>query len=171
MMSTMWVRIFGWTLADNEPPSPDAGSMLRSVGVRVRGEVSAAESATPDGVAEVPDAAGEDSHRRVYAMTGIAGDAQDVWSDTGRRRERQQHSGAEFVLAVGADRFQAQFDGHASEVLPGSRVTVTGGLELVGGYEWDAFGLGDTRADWIVTKVVALPHGDIAVELAPPPTD
>jgi hypothetical protein len=36
-------------------------------------------------------------------------------------------------------------------------VTVTGGLELVGEYEWNAFELGATRAVWIVTKVAALP--------------
>ena len=153
----MWVRIMDWMLADNEPPRPGAGSLLRSVGVRVRGVVTAADSATPDGVAEVLDADSADLHQRVYALTGIAGDGQDVWTNTGRRRERHQHSGAEFVLTVGADRFQVQFDGHASEVLPNSRVTVTGGLELVGEYEWDAFEIGDARSDWIVTNVVASP--------------
>jgi hypothetical protein len=167
----MWVRVFAWMLADDQPPHPDAGSMLRSVGVRVRGEVTVADSATPDGVAVVPNGDSADSHRSVYTLTGIAGDAQDLWSDTGRRRERNQPSGAEFVLKVGEDRFQAQFSGHASEVLPDSRVTVTGGLELVGEYEWDAFGLVDTRADWIVTRVVALPDGDISVALAHPAGD
>lgn len=45
---------------------------------------------------------------------------------------------------------------------------VTGGLELVGNYEWGAFEFADTRADWLVTKVVDLPSEDIMVELAHP---
>ena len=129
--------------------------------------VTAADSATPDGVVAVADAGSADPHRTVYAVTGTASDAQDVWTNT-KRWGRGQHSGAEFVLTAGADRFQVQFDGHASDVVTGSRVTATGGLELVGEYEWDDFELTDTRADWLVTEIVDVPGGDIKVELAHP---
>jgi hypothetical protein len=162
---SMWVGVMDWMLADDEPPKPTAGSLLRSVGVRVRGAVTAAYSDIPDGVAEVPDADSSGQDRDVYAVTGIASNPKDVSTNT-KRWGRGVRSGAEFVLLFGADQFQVQFDGRASEVPPESRVTVTGGLELVGEYEWDAFELRDTRADWLVTKVVALPDGDIAVNLA-----
>lgn len=161
----MWVRVLEWMLVEKVPPRPDAGSLLRSVGVRLHGVATAAD-ATPDGVVEVPDP-DSSTHRSVYALTGTASDAQDFWTNT-KRWGRGQHSGAEFVLTVGADRFQVHFLGHASDVVSGSRVTATGGLSLVGEYEWDGFELTDTRADWLVTKVVDLPDGDIMVELAYP---
>ena len=47
-------------------------------------------------------------------------------------------------------------------------MTVTGALELVGEYEWEAFDLTDTRADWLVQRVVTLPTGDLMVDLARP---
>ena len=60
-----------------------------------------------------------------YALTGIASKARDVW--TGEKRwRRHQHAGAEFVLTVGVDRFQVQFDGSASQVTADSPMTVTG---------------------------------------------
>lgn len=163
----MWVRVMGWMLMDDEPPRPSVGSLLRSVGVRLVGAVTTADAGTRDGVVVVEDSGSPDPGPDLYAVTGIASDAQDVWSRT-KRWGPDEHAGAEFVLSVGADRFQVQFDGHASEVVPAARVTVTGGLELVGEYEWESFGLRDTRADWLVTKVVALPDGDISVELAHP---
>ena len=72
------------------------------------------------------------------------------------------------MLRVGADQFQVQFDGHASEVRPGAHVTVTGGLELVGEYEWESFRLYDTRTDWLVTEIVELSDDDISARLARP---
>jgi hypothetical protein len=98
-------------------------------------------------------------------MTGIASGAQDVWTST-KRSGPGQHFGGECVVTVGADRFQVQFNGNASDVVAGSRVTVTGALELVGEYEWEAFELTDTRADWLVTDVVDLPGGDSRVGLS-----
>ena len=166
----VWVRVEDWMLVENEPPRPDAGSLLRAVGVRVRGVVTAADGATPDGVTEVSEADGSDPYQKVYALTGTASDAQDVWTNTTRWRRGSQHAGVEFVLTVGRDRFQVQTEGRASDVVTGSRLTATGSLALVGEYEWDAFELADTRADWLVTKVVDLPRGDIEVELAHPPS-
>jgi len=165
---SMWMRIFGWMLADDEPPMPCSGALLRSVGVRVRGAVTVADRATRGGVVVVSGGDSADPHQILYACTGIAGRANDVWTDTGRRGERHRHAGAEFVLTVGAHRFQVEFDGPASEVRPDSRVTVTGRLELVGAYEWDAFNLVDTRADWMVMNVVRVPDGDVLVDLALP---
>lgn len=164
----MWVRVMHWMLADGEPPRPDPGSLLPSIGVRVHGVVTVADSTTPVGVAEVQDSDAAGSERRMYALTGIAGAAEDIWMNTGRGQAQDRHCGSEFVLTIGADRFQVQIEGRASEVPPDSRVTVTGELRLVGEYEWDAFELTDTRADWVVKKVVALPDDDIAVDLAPP---
>ena len=175
----MWVTVSDWMLVDDEPPRPVAGSMLRSVGVRIQaqGGVKSADSATPDGVVEVPPADGvsarvvRGAHRRsVYKLTGYAATAEDVWVGTGRRWTRKlQHDGAEFVLTAGDDQFQVHINGHAWEVVPDTRLTVTGCLTLIAEYEWDAYQLADTRGDWLVTAVVELRGGDIQVDLAHPP--
>ncbi|WP_017934283.1 hypothetical protein [Nocardioides sp. Iso805N] len=164
----MWVRIMEWMLVDDEPPRPAPGSLLRSVGLRVHGVATVADATTPDGLAEVQNSDGAGQPRSVYALTGTADAAQDIWTNIGERQERDQHAGSEFVLTIGADRFQVQIEGPASNVPPDSRVTVTGELRLVGEYEWDAFELTDTRADWVVRSVVALARGDIAVDLSHP---
>ena len=149
-------------MADDEPPRPSVGSVLRSVGVRARGAVAAADPREPDGIVEV--AGGGGRGEQVYALTGIASEVRDVWSGAEHGR-RGEHSGAEFVLSVGADQFQVQFGGHASEVASGARITVTGCLELVGEYEWESFLLHDTRRDWRVTEIVELTDDDIATRL------
>lgn len=159
----MWVRVMGWMMADDEPPRPSVGSVLRSVGVRARGAVAAADPRELDGIVEV--AGGSGPGEQVYALTGSASEARDVWSGAERGR-RREHSGAEFVLGVGADQFQVQFDGYASEMASGARVTVTGRLELVGEYEWESFLLPDTRTDWLVTEIVELSDDDISARLA-----
>ncbi|QWC86660.1 hypothetical protein KLP28_08325 [Nocardioidaceae bacterium] len=71
-----------------------------------------------------------------------------------RTRLEHRQAGAEIVLVVGRDRFIAGHGGSAHDVVPGSRVTVTGKPTLVGDYEWDGFGLPDLRADWAVREVV-----------------
>lgn len=168
----MWVRVAEWMIVDDEPPRPDPGSVLRSVGVRAHGTVKAARSATPEQVVESLSAATADPVGRVYELTGVAGVATAIPASSAPRRRRLRRSGkAEFVLTVGGDRLQVQFDGRLSDVLAGSPVTVTGALVLVGHYEWEAFDLVDTRADWIVRDVVASPSGDIAVDLARSPGD
>jgi hypothetical protein len=164
----VWVRVAEWMIVDGEPPRPDTGSMLRSVGVRASGEVTAADPGAPDLVAEMPSIGTGDPHRGVYALTGVVSNVRRISVGTGRHREPRT-SLAEFVLTVNEDQFQVSVDGPASDVLPGSRVTVTGALVLVGEYEWDAFALVDTRADWIVTGVVPLSGGDIGVNLVHTP--
>jgi hypothetical protein len=164
----MWVLVEGWMLADGQPPMPVPGSRLHSVGVRVSGAVTAAQSGTPDGVVEVHGSGR--TGLPVYAMTGVAvGSSRNKWISTGRRGEPDLHAGAQFVLLVGADLFQAGFNGWASDLVSRSRVTVTGSLELVGEYEWDAFALSDTRADWTVGRVISLSNDDILVDLVRSP--
>jgi hypothetical protein len=42
---------------------------------------------------------------------------------------------------------------------------VRGQLSVVGDYEWDAFQLSDSRADWHVAEVVVLETGDAMIHL------
>ena len=164
----MWVRVMNWMLADDEPPRPSVGSLLKSVGVRIRGVVAVADLRISDGIVEIEGGRGRGD--QVYALTGIASKVRDLWSAAERGRP-SEHYGAEFVLKVGADQFQAQFDGHASDVAAGMRVTVAGRLELVGEYEWESFLLPDTRTDWLIAEIVEVPDDDILVRLAHPSTE
>lgn len=154
----MWVRLMDWLIADGEPPLPNVGSLLSGVGLRVRGEVTAAPPESPDGIVEAQDG---HPHEVMYRLTGRARAPRDFDVDTG-------HAGAEFVLTVGFDRFQVQTDGWARDVLTGSRVTVTGRLTVVGEYEWDAFSLGESRADWLVKAVAPADDDDTMLDLAAP---
>jgi hypothetical protein len=61
-----------------------------------------------------------------------------------------------------------EIDGWARDVPAGSRVTVTGRLEVVGDYEWDAFGLRESRADWLVKAIAWADDRDIMVDLGAP---
>ena len=158
----MWVAIRDWMLADQEPPLPSVGSVLRSAGVSVRGTVAVAEPDAPDSIAEIGTTLGASPQFVVYVLTGAAALVRDVDSDAGRQR---RHSGAEFVLTVSGLRFQVRFDGSARDVLAGSRVVVRGQLSLVADYEWEAFQLAESRADWRVRDVVALDTGDVMVDL------
>jgi hypothetical protein len=163
----VWVRVKEWMLADDELPKPAAGSPLRSVGIRVRGVLTAPGPASADEVREVSESRIAKPSRVAYSLTGIASDIRDVRINT-ERRGQGHDVGTEFVLTVGAHRYQVQVDGSSADVMDGARATVTGPLELVGEYEWAAFGLTDTRADWLVTDVVEFAGGDVQVDLAPP---
>jgi hypothetical protein len=158
----MWVAVSDWMLADDDPPLPSVGSMLRSVGVRLMGTVAAAEAGAADAVAEVASTNDPVPWLVEYVVTGTAGQARDVDVDGDRHR---QHSGAEFVLTADEHRFQVRFDGWAHDVAPDSRVAVRGRLSVVGGYEWEAFGLTESRADWRVGEVVVLDTGGAMIDL------
>lgn len=82
------------------------GSLVPAAGVHVRGVVTVAENAEPDGVTELVDRVPLDPSPTVYPVTRTADDAQDVWTNT-KRWARGNHFGAEFVLT---DSFQVQFD-------------------------------------------------------------
>lgn len=157
----MWVRVMDWLIADGEPPLPEVGSVLAGVGLRVRGEVQPAPSSSLDGIVE---AQGGRPHEVVYRLTGRVNQPRDYKVSTGRQ-SRRRHAGAEFVLTVGSDRYQVQAEAWSRDVRDGTPVTVTGRLAVVGAYEWDAFGLSESRADWVVRAVASADHGDTMLDL------
>jgi hypothetical protein len=50
-------------------------------------------------------------------------------------------------------------------------VAVTGRLEVVGDYEWHAFGLSESRGDWLVKAIASAEHGDTMLDLGAPCND
>lgn len=158
----MWVRLMGWMIADEEPPLPAVGSLLADVGLRLRGEVTTAPPNSPDGIFEVDDAPPQDV---MYRLVGQILEPRDFDVDTG---DGGRHAGVEFVLVAGPDRFQVEADGWARDLAVGSRVMAIGHLELVGAYEWDAFELVESRADWLVKAVADANDGDVMLDLAAP---
>jgi hypothetical protein len=159
----MWVALRDCMIADNEPPLPSTGSVLRSMGVRVSGTLSAAEAGAVDAVDEVSTTVESVPWLVEYVFTGTAGQARDV--DIHGGGGGGQHSGAEFVLAIDGHRFQVRFDSWGRDLHAGSRVAVRGQLSLVADYEWDAFQLIDSRADWRVRDVVVLDAGCAMLDL------
>jgi hypothetical protein len=77
----MWVRLMHWMIADGEPRLPNVDSLLTGVGLRVRGEVTAATPDSPDGIVE---AKGRHPHEVMYRLTGRAGEPTDFDVDTGQ---------------------------------------------------------------------------------------
>ena len=143
MMSVMWVYMETWIINDGAAELA-RGSHLRGVGLRASCLSVGPARTVADGIAELADPGGQQgpsSHR--YELTGVAGHAEDVWSDGGP-------SAREFVITAGDQAFLARTAGPASEVAVGSRVTAQRTLSVVAGYEWDAFGLPDLRTDWHV---------------------
>lgn len=160
----MWVRVTGWMIADGELAMPTVGSVLAGVGIRACGDVSAARPGWPEGIVAVRGGA---PHEVLYRLTGRAREPRDFDADEG---SGGRHAGAEFLLTVGEYRFQVQWEGWADEVPTGACVTVIGRLCLVGGYEWDAFGLTESRADWQVDAVARSDDGDTMLDLVAPNT-
>ena len=158
----MWVAVYDWMLADNEPPLPSVGSMLRAVGVRLTGTLAAAEPGAADAIAEIAATNDPVPWLVEYVVTGTAGQARDFEFEVDRRRRQ---SAGEFVLTVNDYRFQVRFDGWAHDLALDSRVAVRGKLSAVGGYEWDAFQLTESRADWRVGDVVVLDGGGAMIDL------
>jgi hypothetical protein len=161
----MWVRLSDSMIIDAQPPLPSAGSVLSAVGLRARGDLIDAVPGSAEGIVEIGGRDGAGPQDVLYELTGVAGEAADF--EGGMEREGRRHWGAEFVLTVNGSAFQVQFDGAANEVVGGSRVIVRGKLFVVGDYEWEAFPLRDTRAQWLVEDVVILDGGDTMIDLAP----
>jgi hypothetical protein len=159
----MWVRLYEWMIMDGEAPLPDVGTVLRHVGIRVRGMPMVADLNSLNGVVAVDSAGIADSSDAEYRLTGVAGVVRDV--EQAMTAGAADYGFAEFVLAVDDDRFHVQFDARDREVFQDSRVTVTGKLSLIGAYEWDGFELGETRVDWLVEAVVAVGTGDALLNL------
>jgi hypothetical protein len=158
----MWVRLMEWMIVDGEPPMPKVGSVPTRAGLRVRRVVTPVQPDSPDGIVEARPG---HPHEVIYRLTGRADEPRDFDVDTGAGT---RHAGAEFVLTAGADRYQVATDGWARDVPAGSRVAVTGRLVVVGDYEWDAFGLRESRADWLVKAISWADNGDIMVDLGAP---
>jgi hypothetical protein len=149
----MWVYMETWIVKDGAPELA-RGAHLRGVGLRAECRSLGPARTVADGVAELVDPGGQQgpsSHS--YQLTGVAGHAEDVWSERGP-------VGAEFVIVAGDQAFLARTAGPASEVAVGSRVTAMCTLSVVADYEWDAFGLPDLRSDWYVRRL-AIEHRQI----------
>ena len=149
----MWVYMETWIVKDGAPELA-RGAHLRGVGLRAECRSLGPARTAADGVAELVDPGGQQgpsSHS--YELTGVAGHAEDVWSERGPM-------GAEFVITAGDQAFLARTAGPASEVAVGARVTAMCMLSVVADYEWDAFGLPDLRTDWYVRRL-AIEHRQI----------
>lgn len=149
----MWVYMETWIVKDGAPEL-GRGDHLRGVGLRAECLSLGPARTAVDGIAEPVDPGdlqGAGSHR--YELTGVAGHAQDVWSELGL-------AGAEFVITAGDQAFLARTAGPASEIAVGCRVTAQCTLSVVADYEWDAFGLPDLKTDWYVRRL-AIEHRQI----------
>jgi hypothetical protein len=132
-----------WIVKDGAPELA-RGDHLLGVGLRADCHTLGPAGTVADGIAELVDPGGpQGPGSRRYELTGVAGHAEDVWSERGR-------AGAEFVITAGDQAFIARTAGPASKVAVGSRVTAQCTLSVVADYEWEAFGLPDLRTDWYV---------------------
>ena len=146
---------------DGEPPLPKVGDILLNLGLRVHGEAIPASDDVPDAITDIP--AGQ-PRSTTYQVTGRNAGVRDFDMDQGRGIT---HVGVEFVVSVGALRFQVQSDGWADDVGPSLRVMVTGQLMVVGGYEWEDCELEDTRSSWLVQSIATADYGDVMLNLLP----
>jgi hypothetical protein len=144
-LEPLWARSMHWEL-DN----PAAGDVLPLEGIRIFGSVETAVN--PDeGILPGQVDLGEAGPTATYVATGSVVSAKDYQADFG---QGPQHVGAELVLSVSGNLIQAQVPGAtATDIRTGARLTVRGELSLVADYEWDAFGLVDTRRSWTVEEV------------------
>jgi hypothetical protein len=139
----MWAYMETWIVKDGAPEL-GRGDHLLGVGLRADCHTLGPARTVADGIAELVDPGGPHgpgSHR--YELTGVAGHAEDVWSERGRL-------GAEFVITADEQTFLVRTAGPASGVAVGSRVTAQCTLSVVADYEWEAFGLPDLRTGWYV---------------------
>lgn len=102
-------------------------------------------------------------HEVMYRLSGTAREPKDAWADDGRGHPL--HSGAEFVLTVREDLFHVHVDAQAYDIASGSKQAVEGRFAVIGAYEWEMFGLADTRADWYVEGMEKAPYGDTMLDL------
>lgn len=152
----MWVALPDWMVVDGAVPPPRPRTVLTRVGLRIRGDWFDADSAQSDRVSLVP--IDSNAPRRIrYRATGTAGEVTTYEFNTG---SGPQIAGSEFVLRLGAFGLQAQVPPDVPGPIAGSRLTIEGPVAVVGDYEWEAFDLSDTRADWWIRDVVEGPLGD-----------
>jgi hypothetical protein len=161
----MWIRLPAWMMVDEEPSLPAPGDLLAGIGIRAYGTPAAAPSGAADGIEEVL-AIGVRPQDAEYVLTGTVSNIRDYDAGQGAAPE---HAGAECVLDTGTGRFHVQYTGWARDVDPGSRAQLRSKLTAIGGYEWEAFGLTDTRTDWTVHDVAVLNDGDAMVRVTAVP--
>jgi hypothetical protein len=150
--SNVWVKLEGWLIQDGQITEPRIGGVLRNVGLRANCRNIAESDAATGTTVPVERGAGRAPG---YHLTGVV-----AWA-------RPQSSA---LLDVGDFLILAEPDTH--RVIPhsrdaamepysptfhipdvGTRASITGTLEAVGDYEWDAFGLPDARRDWQVSDI------------------
>lgn len=146
-----------WIVADGEL-APVTGAVLAGVGLRARCSDVRVSTRT-EGAVQALAAVAPHS----YELHGVADAARDVHADAGAGRERRV--AAEFVLDVGAFRVLASTTLPTTAVVAGARLVVQCTLTVVGGYEWDGFGLPDVRQDWTVRDVRTRADGDLVLDL------
>ena len=161
----MWIRLPAWMMADEEPPLPAPGDLLAGLGIRAHGTPATAPGGAVDGIEEVL-ALGVRPQDAEYVLTGTVSNIRDYCAGEG---PEGGHAGAECVLDTGMGRFQVQYAGWARDVDPSSRAQLRSKLTAIGGYEWEAFGLTDTRTDWTVHEVAVLDDGDAMVRVTAVP--
>lgn len=93
-MGSMWVRLPEWMIYDGEPPLPEVGEILPSLGLRVHGEVVPAAEDLPDAMTEIP---ADHPHEVRYWVTGRIEEPRDFDMDQG---QGTTHAGVEFVVNV-----------------------------------------------------------------------
>jgi len=161
---SVWVRMHDWILVEAELPEPITDSVLEGTGLRVRGAVEHGDPGAEEGIAPSHKPTDADSQTVEYLVTGTVLEANDFDSDQGAG---SRHSGTDVVLTVNGSLIQAQLDGWARDFTQGSHLSMRGELFVIPYYEWDDFGLVDTRSTWKVEGTRRLPDGDVLLRLLP----
>jgi hypothetical protein len=161
---SLWVRMHDWLLDEAQLPEPTPGSTLQDTGIRMRGQVTRAHPRAAEEIVRGNN--GEDEAPRPVEdrVTGSVIAASDFDLDAG---SLSRHGGSDVVLNVNGFLIQIQVDGRARDVTHGSRLSVRGELLVIPYYEWEDFGLVDTRSAWTVTETSRLTGGDILLRLLP----
>ncbi|GAA3117395.1 hypothetical protein GCM10010530_44700 [Kribbella aluminosa] len=155
-----------WVPVEAEWPEPVQGAVLPNIGIRLLGSVACADPSEEDGIDPREESPGTPRGTVEYVVTGSVARARDFEVDTGAGG---QSAGVELVLTVNGRLIQAQVDGRARDVEPGSRLRLRGEFLVIGDYEWEAFDLVDTRASWSVEEMRQFSTGDYLLRLVPAP--
>ncbi|GAA3130762.1 hypothetical protein JOF29_007512 [Kribbella aluminosa] len=143
------------------------GAVLPNIGIRVLGSVERVDPLEDEGIAPRKDPLASPPPVTVdYVVAGTVERSRDFQVDVGAG---PQHAGVELVLTVNGHLLQAQVDGQARDIEPGSRLILSGELVVIGEYEWEAFDLVDTRAPWSVEETRRVSNGDYLLRLVPAP--
>ena len=148
-----------WELGDQ----PVAGGILPNEGIRIRGTVESSHTPAQECISTIGGSLA-DPGAVEYVLAGSVVTATDFQSDTGTG---PLHAGTDVVLSVNGDLMQSQIAGPASDIEIGSALTVRGRLVHIRDYEWDAFGLVDTRRSWSIEEVQRLADDDLMLRLRP----